>query len=1057
MTSEIEHNPYYETDEFKNSFSELVELSKTYFELGKRKRVNFEGLAESLYSEVGHYIYELLQNADDAHATEVKFRLNHDSLELEHNGSIFFTFENIEAICSYGADDKRDQLNSIGRFGIGFKSTSRITDKPEIRSNQFAFQIMNDVIPEQIDASLVTRTKGFGTHFKFPFGTSSLTPKEIFKESLATLMEIDSSNLLFLNHISLITIELAEGESRFRVLGKKNLSQNIIELKQSLDGTRGSVVSNYFLKYSRTIDAKELDSWATEHNLTVEKKNGPISISIAMKCTLDGDSKTVKVKGLTPIDNAHLFVFFPAKKETSGLKFHIHAPFAATSTRESIKESNPVNKFLFSQFPALLNFALEDLISHEYLDLDSLDVFPNNGDSIRSDLEPMRKAIYDFFILARPRIPLSGGGYSALSSLREVSNEITSLLNEDDLKFISSFNRDTVSSRNSQRFTVKPKNSRAARFLTSIGIINFGLRDLVVSFSHINTAFLSQSKSDKERFMEWITGKEDAWIKKFYILLSGFDLSRIGIYFNKVPIIRISDEVTKFEIPANCFISKSREQNGPFFVNSSVVNVSSSNYLQNDETQILRFLDAVGVRQFSKSMMLEDILKTYIEKTQSGDVSDLVPGDMIRNALNDLLNFIHGDVELERAISSKELFLTESLTGELAWHRGRDIYVDKPFMPSTGLDSALALPDFPLKKFRLWAGYAQIPEIGTKLARLDVMTGIVAKAPENAASGQWSIPFLEAYLANANTELRRLIWSYVKSGVANRDRHYLRFPNSHLNASKQLSDSANILRDTAWIPDKNGILRKPSQIVAEDLPLNFTFDKCDYLESINFGADSEAALREQAEKLKEKERKNEAAKLLGASDSDELEALIKAMKKDPKRVRQLIEDLNRMIPADRVANPLLESERVTESTRQDPDFEFEPIIGSQRIGVHELVRQRKDFLRATYQSANLIACQICSASSFIKTTNNEPYFVGIMVIESFSKNSIYNAIALCAQCAAKFKYAKKSTDFELKTEILNKKDFSGTVQIKVVLGGDSQHISFVESHFFKLKGALSVD
>jgi hypothetical protein len=30
-------------------------------------------------------------------------------------------------------------------------------------------------------------------------------------------------------------------------------------------------------------------------------------------------------------------------------------------------------------------------------------------------------------------------------------------------------------------------------------------------------------------------------------------------------------------------------------------------------------------------------------------------------------------------------------------------------------------------------------------------------------------------------------------------------------------------------------------------------------------------------------------------------------------------------------------------------------------------------------------------------------------------------------------------------------------EIKVVLGGDSQHISFVESHFFKLKGALSVD
>ena len=56
-----EFNPYYETSEFKKSFEELITVSEKYYELSREKNVNFEAFAEHLYSEVGHYIYELLQ------------------------------------------------------------------------------------------------------------------------------------------------------------------------------------------------------------------------------------------------------------------------------------------------------------------------------------------------------------------------------------------------------------------------------------------------------------------------------------------------------------------------------------------------------------------------------------------------------------------------------------------------------------------------------------------------------------------------------------------------------------------------------------------------------------------------------------------------------------------------------------------------------------------------------------------------------------------------------------------------------------------------------------
>jgi len=43
------------------------------------------------YSEQAHFIYELLQNADDAQATIARFVLKEDGLIFAHNGTIRFS------------------------------------------------------------------------------------------------------------------------------------------------------------------------------------------------------------------------------------------------------------------------------------------------------------------------------------------------------------------------------------------------------------------------------------------------------------------------------------------------------------------------------------------------------------------------------------------------------------------------------------------------------------------------------------------------------------------------------------------------------------------------------------------------------------------------------------------------------------------------------------------------------------------------------------------------------------------------------------------------------
>ena len=89
------------------------------------------------YSDQAHFIYELLQNADDAGATRARFYLKPDELIFVHNGTGHFsitapdpeseerdaqnkTLGDVNAITSVGSSNKTD--NAIGKFGVGFKA-----------------------------------------------------------------------------------------------------------------------------------------------------------------------------------------------------------------------------------------------------------------------------------------------------------------------------------------------------------------------------------------------------------------------------------------------------------------------------------------------------------------------------------------------------------------------------------------------------------------------------------------------------------------------------------------------------------------------------------------------------------------------------------------------------------------------------------------------------------------------------------------------------------------------------------------------------------------------
>ncbi len=94
----------------------------------------YENFFAGYYSENNHFVYELLQNAEDAEATFITFVYQSDRLTIYHNGRPFNEMD-VNSICSVqkSAKDKdKDRLQTIGHFGIGFKSVFKYTSRPEV-------------------------------------------------------------------------------------------------------------------------------------------------------------------------------------------------------------------------------------------------------------------------------------------------------------------------------------------------------------------------------------------------------------------------------------------------------------------------------------------------------------------------------------------------------------------------------------------------------------------------------------------------------------------------------------------------------------------------------------------------------------------------------------------------------------------------------------------------------------------------------------------------------------------------------------------------------------
>ena len=332
-----------------------------------------------LYTDKSHFIYELLQNAEDASASRIRFIQKEDRLVVMHDGAAF-TEQNLQGLCDIGQSDKINNLNQIGEFGVGFKSVFGICDVVRLYSNprreelaagceKFAVEIHDFTKPEAVD--YINVPDGYTTVFEFPYRVgetfSGFTTIKQLKEAIAArLKNLGVTTLLFMRHLSVIDYEICcqglEHQGQYR-LNKERVSSTCVKVYALENENRRQDSSISFLMFSAPIQADMPNR----------------TLDIAFQMAVDKDGKTTFQMAKSP----YISVYFPTETE-SKLRFIVQGPFRTTPNRSSVPADDATNIRFAKAVGELLYRSILEVRDMGLLDLNFIKLLPMFDEDFRT-------------------------------------------------------------------------------------------------------------------------------------------------------------------------------------------------------------------------------------------------------------------------------------------------------------------------------------------------------------------------------------------------------------------------------------------------------------------------------------------------------------------------------------------------------------------------------------------------------------------------------------------------------------------------------------------------
>lgn len=271
-----------------------------------------ELLARRVYADRGHFVFELLQNADDAEASEWALTVYDDRAEITHDGRPFSFFD-VVGVTSIGLTTKR--AGQIGFFGVGFKSVYEVCERPRIHSGAFDLEIAHVSIPR-----VIQRPRGIergATVLILPFSTG-VDPDAVY----VAANRIPAQTLLTLPHLRRFST------ARVRGSAPASAQRSYRCRKEGADYTLADEVAGTTASYraqtaSVTFDGPREQGRARTSEVLVA---GPV----------DADGTPATARPPT------LFAFLPTAERT-GLSVLVHARFDVTLDRERLGSDSAWN------------------------------------------------------------------------------------------------------------------------------------------------------------------------------------------------------------------------------------------------------------------------------------------------------------------------------------------------------------------------------------------------------------------------------------------------------------------------------------------------------------------------------------------------------------------------------------------------------------------------------------------------------------------------------------------------------------------------------------------
>ena len=468
-----------------------------------------------LNSDRTHFILELLQNAEDAIGQNrrpktgtVDFKLTDDAFSLSHYGKPFDE-EDAASICTIGLSTKTESEGTIGKFGIGFTSVYRFTETPQVSSGSTQhFEIDESGDREKIGS---LNDEDFQkTTINLPFKSDSQGVKASIDECLNKsdakasiaegLAKLDGQTILFLRHITRIEWQPPDGgEFLERTDTDEGPHVRSVTVNSSLQGK-----VEHWLIFDRDVASPD------------GSKTTSLEIAFHQTKTDHGDWS------ITRIDrDLCLSVYFPTGKETR-LGFRVQGGFETTASRESILEDNEWNEQLVEETGELLVEALLWLKQKKKLDKGVLECLPIEHEFFLNNYDRLFAPVAKQLVTAlreKELLPTANHGYcKASDAVYPNIPELAQLFNVAQLKIL--FKKPNI------RWLSKEECSPLKKD-------NYLKGQLKVS--EIRTENII-NQLDKD-FLE---KQKEPWIKKFYAFLSGKPYLLDAI--KQKPILRLQND-----------------------------------------------------------------------------------------------------------------------------------------------------------------------------------------------------------------------------------------------------------------------------------------------------------------------------------------------------------------------------------------------------------------------------------------------------------------------------------------------------------------------------------